>query len=159
MLSDRVPVLLAHALILAIIFVHKLNFIFIIRYNYNNCIYSCQYPSGLYILCDHLNIYTQEVKNDYSIIVDPHYHPSPGVRLNNALLCTDYLPGGVTLSQMNKQHEMLRICRGSGGDKDLYVALRSGVVQVFSCSHKKFMAEYNVAGGEGTLVGVGKHGR
>ena len=54
---------------------------------------------------------------------------------------------------------MLRICRGSDGDKRLYVALRCGVVLVFSCSRKKFTDKYVVTGGEEMLVGVGRHGR
>ena len=38
----------------------------------------------------------------------------------------------------------------------LYCALRSGLVQRFSCQERQFQAECDCTGGEGTFVGLGK---
>lgn len=39
----------------------------------------------------------------------------------------------------------------------LYAGLRNGKVQCFSCTEKIFTTECDCTGGEGTLVGLGKH--
>jgi len=39
----------------------------------------------------------------------------------------------------------------------LYAGLRNGKVQCFNCSEKIFTTECDCTGGEGTLVGLGKH--
>ena len=69
------------------------------------------------------------------------------------------MPGGLALSQTDKSREMLRMCREADGRDGIYVALRSGVVQAFSCAQRQFTAECDVTGGEGTLVGVGRRGK
>ena len=83
------------------------------------------------------------------------------------LRCTNYLPGGLTLEQADKSREMLCMCRkaggggGGGGGRSsmVYVGLRSGVVQAFDCSERRFTAQCDTTGGVGTLVGVAKYER
>ena len=72
----------------------------------------------------------------------------------DALSCTNYLPGGLTLSQTDKSHEMVCMCREK---ETLYVGLRRGAVQAFDCQQRQFTMECDVTGGAGTLVGVAKH--
>ena len=79
----------------------------------------------------------------------------PGVTLE-PLRCTNYLPGGLTLSQTDKTQEILCMCREA---ESLYVGLRRGVVQAFDCQQKRFTMECDVTSGSGTLVGVAKHDR
>ena len=43
------------------------------------------------------------------------------------------------------------------GSFQLYAGLRNGKVQCFSCTEKVFTTECDCTGGEGTLVGLGKH--
>ena len=80
---------------------------------------------------------------------------SPGVNLE-ALRCTNYLPGGLELSQTDKSHEMLCMCRER---ETVYVGLRRGAVQAFNTRERRFTVECDVTAGAGTLVGVAKHDR
>ena len=75
------------------------------------------------------------------------------------LRCTNYLPGGLSLTQTDKSREMLCMSREMEGKKMLYVGLRSGVVQVFDCLERRFTMECDTTGGVGTLVGVAKQNR
>ena len=54
---------------------------------------------------------------------------------------------------------MLCMCREFNDESVLYVGLRSGVVQAFSSSERRFTMECDVTGGIGTLVGLDKHER
>ncbi|CAI8048464.1 WD repeat-containing protein 74 [Geodia barretti] len=76
-----------------------------------------------------------------------------GVTLD-PLRCTNYLPGGLSVSQTDKNHEMLCMCRQR---ETLYVGLRRGVVQAFDSQLKRFTLECDVTSGVGTLVGVARH--
>ena len=80
---------------------------------------------------------------------------SPGVNLE-ALRCTNYLPGGLELSQTDKSHEMLCMCRER---ETVYAGLRRGAVQAFNTRERRFTVECDVTAGAGTLVGVAKHDR
>lgn len=52
---------------------------------------------------------------------------------------------------------MLCMCREASDDSVVYVGLRSGAVQAFDCSERRFTVECDVTAGVGTLVGVAKH--
>ena len=81
--------------------------------------------------------------------------PSAGVSLD-PLRCTNYLPGGLSLSHTDKSHEMLCVWRER---ETLYLGLKRGVVQAFDCLQRRFTMECDVTAGSGTLVGVAKHDR
>ena len=81
------------------------------------------------------------------------HHLLLGVTLD-PLRCTNYLPGGLSVSQTDKNHEMLCMCRQR---ETLYVGLRRGVVQAFDSQLKRFTLECDVTSGVGTLVGVARH--
>ena len=82
-----------------------------------------------------------------------------GVSLD-PLRCTNYLPGGLSLSQADKSREILCMCRERDGDRrTVYAGLRRGLVQAFDTSERRFTVECDVTGGLETLVGVAKHGR
>lgn len=49
------------------------------------------------------------------------------------------------------------MCWESGSKDQIYLALRSGLVQCFSCIENRFTAECDCTGGDGTFVGIGKH--
>ena len=49
------------------------------------------------------------------------------------------------------------MCWEDGGKDKIYVALRSGLVQCFSCAESRFTAECDCSGGDGAFVGIGKH--
>lgn len=73
------------------------------------------------------------------------------------LQCTNYLPGGLALAQTDKSREMLCMCREASDDNVVYVGLRSGAVQAFDCSERRFTVECDITAGVGTLVGLAKH--
>ena len=86
-------------------------------------------------------------------------HTHTGVSLE-PLRCTNYLPGGLSLTQTDKSREMLCMCREQGSSEGtLYVGLRNGVVQEFDCRERRFTVECDTTTGVGTLVGVAKHNR
>lgn len=82
--------------------------------------------------------------------------PYSGVSLD-PLCCTNYLPGGLSLAQTDKSREMLCMCRESDNERIVYVGLRSGVVQAFDCSERRFTMECDTTAGVGMLVCVAKH--
>ena len=77
------------------------------------------------------------------------------------LKCTNYLPGGLSLSQTDKSREVLCMCRGGELERDhvVYAGLRNGTVQSFDCKERQFVAECDVTQGKGRLVGVAKQER
>lgn len=75
------------------------------------------------------------------------------------LCCTNYLPGGLSLTQADKSREMLCMSREIEDERTVYVGLRSGVVQAFDCTERRFTLECDTTGGAETLVGVAKQNR
>eukprot|EP00731_Ephydatia_muelleri_P028006 Em0019g879a len=71
--------------------------------------------------------------------------------------CLNYLPGQLTLADMDKSREICAMCWEDGSKDQIYMALRSGLVQCFSCVENRFTAECDCSGGDGAFVGIGKH--
>lgn len=64
-----------------------------------------------------------------------------------------------SLETADRTQEVCAMCWEHEAEGEvLYCGLRNGMVQRFNCQGRVFEAECDCTGGEGTFVGLGRHG-